>query len=258
MISSEGDYVKTKVARIAQMIDHAVLHPTATDEDLIEGCRIARKYKVASVCCKPYAVLIAKEHLEYSKVKVATVIGYPHGGTTIDTKVAETFESIRLGAKEIDAVINIGKALQGDWRYVEEEIASVVAICRQFKVQSKIIFETAYLSNEQVAKLSMISAWYEADFVKTSTGFGFVKENNEYIAKGASLEHCKIMLENIPLFMNVKASGGINSFKDVLDYRNLGVARIGCSATEKIMEEAIAYYTEIEENRNRKISISPL
>jgi len=243
--SVSKEVIDRKISIIAKMIDHAVLHPAATDFDLIKGCEVARKYNVASICVKPYSILIAKEHLAGSDVKISTVIGFPHGGTTIDTKVAETYESIELGATEIDAVINIGKAVQGDWRYIEEEVASVVAICRQYKATSKIIFETAYLSNEDVAKLSRISAWYEADFVKTSTGFGYVKSEDGLVAKGATLEHCKIMLENIPLFMNVKASGGINSFEQVRELKELGVARIGCSATEKIMESAIAYYSEM-------------
>lgn len=243
--SVSKEVIDRKISIIAKMIDHAVLHPSATDFDLIKGCEIARKHNVASICVKPYSILIAKEHLQESDVKVSTVIGFPHGGTTIDTKVAETFESIELGATEIDAVINIGKAVQGDWRYIEEEVASIVAICRQYKATSKIIFETAYLSNEDVAKLSRICAWYESDFVKTSTGFGFVKTSEGLVVKGATAEHCKIMLENIPLFMNVKASGGIHCFEQVLELKELGVARVGCSATEAIMTGAIEYYNKL-------------
>ena len=137
------------ITEIAKMIDHSLLHPAMNDKDLREGCLLAKEYNVASVCIKPYAVKMAAEILKGSDVKVGTVVGFPHGNSLVDIKVFETEKAISDGAVEIDLVINIGKVLSEDWKYIEFEVKSVVEITKKHNAVLKVIFENDFLPGEK-------------------------------------------------------------------------------------------------------------
>ncbi|MCP4176988.1 MAG: deoxyribose-phosphate aldolase [bacterium] len=226
---------------LAKMIDHSLLHPTMTDEDVREGCEIAKKYNVASVCLKPYSVKMAKELLKGSDVKVGSVIGFPHGNNTTDLKVAETKKSCADGAVEIDMVINIGKALEGKWEYVENEIKAINDMAVSNGAILKVIFENDYLQDMHITKLCEICNKIEVAFVKTSSGYGFVKQDNGmYSYKGATIPHLKLMRKVTDNDIEVKAAGGVRTLKDLLKVRSIGVTRIGATATATMMEDAKA------------------
>jgi len=213
--------MKTSITQLAKMIDHSILHPMLTDADLKKECAVAVKYNVASVCVKPYMVPMAKELLKGSDVLVGCVIGFPAGNSTIASKVFETEEACKNGAVEVDMVINIGKALQGDWDYVEKEIDAVTKTCHKHGAIVKVIFETDFVTKEaDIIKLCQICTKVKADFVKTSTGFGNA---------GAEIKDVQIMKESIKSKAAIKASGGIRDFETAMQYINLGVTRIGTS-----------------------------
>jgi deoxyribose-phosphate aldolase len=230
----------TMVSDLAKMIDHSILHPTLTDEDLIKQCEIARKHNVASVCVKPYAVKHAAELLKGSDVKVGCVIGFPHGNSSIPVKVFEAEQACRDGAGEIDMVINIGKALAGDWNYVEIEIKSIVDVCHELNAVVKVIFETDYITKtEDKIRLCEICTATGADFVKTSTGFGFVKQpNGDFNYKGATVEDVKLMRKHSGPKVQVKCAGGVRTLDDLLKMKEAGANRTGATATEVILAEA--------------------
>lgn len=224
----------------AGIIDHSILHPTATDADLKWECGVADKSEVASICVKPYMVPKAVEFLKESKVPVGCVIGFPAGNSTTAVKEFETDRACRNGAKEIDMVINIGKALQGDWEYVEEEIALVAETAHGHNAILKVIFETDFVTkNEDKKKLCEICTRAGADYVKTSTGFGFVKnKNGQYNYTGATVNDIKLMVKNVGPGVKVKASGGVRTLDDLIAVKEAGCDRCGATATEKILEEA--------------------
>lgn len=232
------------IQEIAKMIDHSLLHPTLTDEELQKGCELAKYYDVASVCIKPYAVRQAVEWLKGSDVVVGTVIGFPHGNSTIDIKVAETKKACEDGAVEIDMVVNIGKVLQGDWNYVREEIKSIKEITRKHNAILKVIFENDYLTEDTFKiRLCEICSEVKAEFVKTSTGYGFVKgSEGKYSYTGATEHDLKLMRQHSAPQVQIKAAGGVRSLDDVLKVKSLGVTRIGASATASILEEARKRY----------------
>lgn len=234
-----------KVKQIAKMIDHSLLHPTMTDKDLKEGCDLAKKYNVASVCIKPYAVKAAVKWLEGSDVLVGTVIGFPHGNSAIEVKVAETLEALRDGAVEIDMVVNIGKVLGEDWNYVRNEIVAVTETCHEHKAIVKVIFENDFLPDDKYKiKLCKICSEVKADFVKTSTGYGFVKgKDGKYSYQGATSKDLRLMRENSVPEVQVKAAGGVRSLADLLKVKRLGVARVGATATTAIIEAAKLKYS---------------
>jgi len=224
---------------LAKMIDHSLLHPTMTDDEIRKGCELARKYDVATTCVKPYSILLAKEILAGSDVGVCPVIGFPHGNSTTKIKVAEAEGAAREGGTEIDMVINIGKAIGGDWNYVSTEIRAINDAVRANKAILKVIFENDYLTEPQIIKLCKICSDVGVAFVKTSTGYGFVKqENGMYSYKGATVEHLKLMRKHCPPSVQIKAAGGVRTLDDLLLVRSLGVSRIGATATQAILEEA--------------------
>jgi len=228
-----------KVTQLAKMIDHSLLHPTMTDEQLKNGCEIAKKYNVASVCIKPYAVKQAVEWLRGSNVLVGTVIGFPHGNSTIEIKVAETQKACDDGAVEIDMVVNIGKVLGEDWEYVEQEIRAILKAAHEGGAILKVIFENDYLQDKHIIKLCQICSILGAEFVKTSTGYGFVKgEDGKYSYAGATHPHLKLMREHSAPNVQVKAAGGVRSLDDLLAVQALGVTRVGATATAAMIEEA--------------------
>jgi len=224
---------------IAKMIDHSLLHPTLTDEAILNGCKVAVKYGVATACVKPYAVQTAREVLVGSGVGVCGVIAFPHGNSTTSIKVREAEESIQNGAIEIDMVVNIGKALGQDWGYITREIKMVNEVVTGQKAILKVIFENDYLGDEHIIRLCKICAASAVAFVKTSTGYGFVKqENGMYAYMGATDHHLRLMRGHIPAGMGLKAAGGIRTLDDLLRVRRLGVTRIGATTTVDILEEA--------------------
>lgn len=229
------------VRDLAKMIDHSVLHPTLTDRDLERACDVARKYDVASVCVKPYAVTRAVTLLEDTDVLVGSVVAFPAGNSTIAVKIFESTTACEDGAVEIDMVTNIGKALEGDWIYVEEEISAVVDACHGKGAILKVIFETDYITREEdIVRLCEISTAAGADYVKTSTGFGFVKgKNGGYSYTGATLPVLQLMRRSVGPHVQLKAAGGVRTLDQLLAVRAAGCSRVGATATAEIMEEAI-------------------
>lgn len=225
---------------IRKMIDHSLLHPTMTDEDILNGCKLAREYDVATVCVKPYSVKEAEVFLKGSGVKVCSVIGFPHGNSSIDIKVAETIETVKAGATEIDMVINIGKAIGGDWDYIHSEIEAINKASISNGAILKVIFETDYLNDEHIIRLCKISSEIGVAFVKTSTGYGFVKQpNGFYSYNGATDQNLSLMRKHSSASVQIKAAGGVRTLDDLLRVRELGVTRIGATATKEIITEAI-------------------
>jgi deoxyribose-phosphate aldolase len=223
------------------MIDHSLLHPTMTDADIIKGCEIAKKYNVATVCVKPYALEMCKNILEGTGVGICSVVTFPHGNSTTSMKIKETEEAMQLGASEIDMVVNIGKVLGGDWNYVSDEIKQINDTVIAENNILKVIFETDYLNTGQIIKLCKICSAHSVAFVKTSTGYGFVKQSNGmYSYKGATDEHLKLMKQNCTGKVQIKAAGGVRTLDDVLRVRSIGVTRIGVTATVDILETARA------------------
>jgi deoxyribose-phosphate aldolase len=230
-----------KVFQLAKMIDHSILHPTMTDEDLRRECEVAKKYDVASVCVKPYAVKQAVELLKGSDVLVGSVIGFPAGNSAIPVKVFEAENACNDGAVEIDMVINIGKALQGDWKYIQEEIKSVTDICHTNGAIVKVIFETDFITQEaDIVKLCQICTEVGADYVKTSTGFGFVKQaDGNYNYAGATIPVLKLMKASVGPNVKVKAAGGVRTLDQLIAVQTAGCSRCGATATASMLEDAM-------------------
>lgn len=226
---------------LAKMIDHSILHPTMTDADLEKECRIAVKYDVASVCVKPYMVNNAAELLKGTDVLLGCVIGFPAGNSTIGVKVFEAETACKDGAVEIDMVINIGKALSGDWDYIEKEISAVTEACHKYNAIVKVIIETDYIKrDEDKIKFCEICTRVGADYVKTSSGFGFVKgQDGKFFYTGATIADLKLMKKHIGPKVKVKAAGGVRSLDQLISVKEAGSKRCGASSTEHIMEEAI-------------------
>lgn len=213
---------------IAKMIDHSLLNPVLTDEELERGCRIAREYDVASVCIKPYYLKRCAEILRGSDVRASTTIGFPHGGHTTAIKVAEAKQALDDGGIELDMVVNIGKVLSEDWAYVRDDIRAVVEATHERGGIVKVIFENCYLQDAHKIRLCEICAEVGADFVKTSTGFG---------SSGANIEDLKLMRKHSPPHVQVKATGGIRTLDALLEVRAIGVTRVGATRTVEILEE---------------------
>ena len=214
--------------QIAKMIDHSLLNPVLTDEEMERGCQLARAYNVASVCIKPYYLKRCAELLKGSTVAPSTVIGFPHGGHTTAIKVAETEAALRDGGTELDMVVNIGKVLSGDWTFVAQDIQAVVTAAHQEGAIVKVIFENAYLQDSHKIRLCEICAAAGAEFVKTSTG---------YASTGATLSDLRLMRKHSPPNVNVKAAGGIRTLDALLEIRAIGVARSGATRTAEMLDE---------------------
>ena len=232
--------METTLRDIAKMIDHSLLHPTMTDQTLEHECGVAAACDVASVCIKPYAVPMATRLLADSDVKVGTVVGFPHGSSRIHIKVREAATAIFDGAEELDVVVNIGKVLSGDWDYVAEEIREVHLVTVEAGALLKVIFETDFLTDDALkCHLCKVCSEIGVAFVKTSTGYGFVKqEGGGYGYRGATDHDLALMRRECGKSVQIKAAGGVRSLDDVLRVRALGVTRVGATATEAILEEA--------------------
>lgn len=227
---------------ILSKIDHAVLQPTHNDVDVEEACRLGLRWGIASVCVKPSHVSLAASLLADSPVAVGTVIGFPHGGTSLETKLAETLTACRQGAKEVDIVVNLGKVFSEDWGYVEAEISEVVSTAREQEALTKVIFETGLIPHQVwKVRLCELSERAGAHFVKTSTGFGYIKDPmGQLIATGATEEDVKLLVDHVSTRVGVKASGGIRSYAEAARMVELGATRIGTSATAAIAEGVMA------------------
>lgn len=213
---------------IAKMIDHSLLNPTLTVEQLEQGCRLAVEYDVASVCIMPYYLKPCAELLRGSTVQASTTIGFPHGGHTTDIKRAEAERALTDGGQELDMVVNISQVLSGNWDYVQRDIQAVVEVAHAAGQKVKVIFENCYLSDEQKIRLCNICSDLSADWVKTSTGYG---------TGGATMDDLRLMVDNTPNHVQVKAAGGVRDLDKFLEVRALGVTRIGASRTQEMLDE---------------------
>jgi deoxyribose-phosphate aldolase len=224
---------------LAGMIDHSLLHPTMTDADLKAGCELAARYKVVSVCIKPYAVKEAVRLLKGTGVVVGTVVGFPHGGSTTEVKRYETQVACQDGAKEIDVVINVGKALSGDWDYVEADLLAVVDESHRHGAIVKVIFENDFMPDDETKiRLCQICERVGAELVKTSTGYGFVKgPDGRYGYEGATDADLKLMRAHVSEKVGVKAAGGVRNLDDLIRVRDLGCTRVGATATAAMLDD---------------------
>jgi deoxyribose-phosphate aldolase len=211
---------------VAKTIDHSLLRPELDLAMVREGVELALRYDVASATVRPADVAWSAELVAGSDVLISTVVGFPHGSHTTRTKAAETEELIAAGADEIDMVLNIARLISGDDEYVEADIRAVVEAAQGRLV--KVIFENAYLDDAQKIRACGLSASAGAGFVKTSTGFA---------PSGATIEDLKLMRAHSPAHVQVKAAGGVRTLDALLDVMNVGVTRIGATATETILED---------------------
>ncbi|MGA2724055.1 MAG: deoxyribose-phosphate aldolase [Bryobacteraceae bacterium] len=216
---------------MASLIDHTILKPEATRDDVVKVCREARQYNFASVCVNSYWVPLVRAELAGSPVRVCTVVGFPLGATSTEAKVAETAVALRAGAQEIDMVINIGALRSGDHEAVQSDIRQVVKVAHEAGAIVKVILETALLDDNQKAIACTLSKLAGADFVKTSTGF---------LPSGATAHDVALMRGVVGPGMGVKAAGGIRTLADLKAMTAAGATRIGASASVKIVEATAA------------------
>ena len=227
------------LSALAKMIDHSLLHPTLTDEDVAQGCALAKKYQVATACIKPYCIPMVRNLLAGSGIGVCPVIAFPHGNSTTAIKVKEAEDAARSGGNEIDMVVNIGKVLSLDWSYVSAEIKTTNEAVVANRAILKVIFENDFLQDSHIIRLCEICSEHQVAFIKTSTGYGFVKQSNGmYAYKGTTDHHLKLMRQHAAPHVQIKAAGGIRTLDDLLRVRDIGVSRVGATATEAILEEA--------------------
>jgi len=212
--------------KLAKYFDHTNLKPDACAEDIEKLCYEAKEYGFYSVCVNPSFVDLCKDKLQNSEVKVCTVIGFPLGATTTETKVFEAEQALKSGAEEIDMVLNIGKLKDCNYEYVFNDIQKVTEKAKQYNAKLKVILETCLLSDQEKIKACLISKEAGADFVKTSTGFS---------KSGATAEDISLMRFTVGNESGVKASGGIRTFEDAEKMIKAGANRIGASASVEIV-----------------------
>lgn len=213
---------------MAKMIDHSLLNPTLTADDLEKGCQLALAYDAASVCILPYYLKRCAELLSGSTVKASTTIGFPHGGHTTEIKLAEAKRALADGCQELDMVCNISAVLSGKWDYVRDDIKAVIGVAHDAGQKVKVIFENCYLQDEHKIRLCEICGELNADWVKTSTGYG---------TGGATDADLTLMRKHSPEHVQVKAAGGVRDFDGLLRVRSLGVTRCGASRTATMLDE---------------------
>jgi len=215
-------------AQLAKVIDHSLLRPELTEADVLAGCELAARYHVATVCVKPCHVTLAKEVLKDSDVIVSTVVGFPHGSNMTEIKVAEAQKAMDDGALELDMVLNIGQLRSGKYDYVRDDIKAVCDAAHARGVKVKVIFENAYLTDEEKITACQLSEAAGADWVKTSTGFA---------AGGATLEDLRLMRANVSEKVQIKSAGGVRTLAALLDVIDAGVTRSGATATATILDD---------------------
>lgn len=216
-------------AELAKMIDHSLLNPSFSREELEAGCRLALEYDVASVCIMPHALAMCAEILAGSTVAASTTIGFPHGGHTTRVKVAEAEVALADGGQELDMVVNISRVLSGDWEYVCRDIGAVIEVAHEAGQRVKVIFENCYLADPMKIRLCGICGELGADWIKTSTGYG---------TGGATLEDLRLMRAHAPKHVQVKAAGGVRTLEGLLEVRAVGATRCGASRTKEMLDEA--------------------
>lgn len=212
---------------VAKMIDHSLLNPTLTVTDLEAGCELAKRYDVASVCILPYYVRRCAEILGGSSVAVSTTIGFPHGGHSTATKVFEAQQALNYGALELDSVANISQVLSGNYEYVRKEIEQLATLAHDSGAKLKVIFENCYLNREQKIALCKLCTDANADWVKTSTGYG---------SAGFTFDDIALMLANVGPKVKVKAAGGVRDLDTLLKLKQMGVTRCGATRTASILD----------------------
>jgi len=214
--------------QLAKVIDHSLLRPELTEADVIAGCELAHRYHVATVCVKPCHVKLAVEMLAESDVIVSTVVGFPHGGSLTAVKVTEADLAIEDGALELDMVLNIGQLRSGKYDYVGADIKAVCDTAHARGAKVKVIFENAYLTDEEKVIACKLSEDAGADWVKTSTGFA---------PSGATLADLRLMRETVSQKVQVKAASGVRSLDTILPVIDVGCTRVGATATAAILDE---------------------
>jgi deoxyribose-phosphate aldolase len=217
------------VAQVAAMIDHSLLRPELTLNDVTLGCEIAAAHEVASVCCKPADVVHASRVLAGTPVLVGTVVGFPHGSSTTETKVFEARGALQDGARELDMVINIGWLRGGEHAYVAADIRAIVEVAATTGALVKVIFENAYLTEDEKVRACHLTEEAGADFVKTSTGFA---------ATGATMDDLVLMRRSVGPAMQVKAAGGVRTLDTLLAMVAIGVSRFGATVTVALLADA--------------------
>lgn len=216
--------------KIARIIDHTLLKPNVLDQQIEVLCAEAKEYNFASVCINPTYTKMVRRLLAGTPIKVCTVIGFPLGANTSATKIFEAQDALRLGAEELDYVVNISDVLNGRFEEVRAEMSQFAQLKeRNSQVLIKIILETCYLNDEQITGLCAMAKSAGLDFVKTSTGFG---------SGGATTEHVALMRRTVGQDLGVKASGGIRTYEDAVKMIEAGASRIGASASVAIVEGA--------------------
>ena len=216
------------IKQVAGMIDHTNLKPFATGNDFARLCAEAKQYGFKSVAINSYPVTLCRKLLEGSEVLTGAAISFPLGQMTIDTKVAEAENAIHDGCQEFDYVLNVGKVKEHDYAYIEEEMRQMTAAARRAGICCKVIFETCYLTEEEIIEVARIAARVKPDFVKTSTGFG---------TAGAMAEHVRLMKKHAGPDVQVKAAGGIRTWAAAREMIEAGATRLGTSSGLKIIEE---------------------
>jgi len=213
---------------IAKMIDHSLLNPTLTTQELEAGCALAVRYDVASVCIMPFYLARCAELLSGTTVRASTTIGFPHGVNSVAIKFAEAEQALEDGGQELDAVINISKARSGEWQYIRDELLALTETIHAGGAKIKVIFENAYLDDASKIRLCEICGVLGVDWVKTSTG---------YAPSGATFPDLELMRKHSPPSVQVKAAGGIRDLETLLKVREIGVSRVGATRTESMLEE---------------------
>ena len=228
--------------QLAKVIDHSLLRPELTEADIVAGCELAARYHTATVCVKPCDVKLAKEILKDSDVLVSTVVGFPHGSNLTAIKVAEAQQAMDDGAVELDMVLNIGQLRSGKTDYVRDDIKEVCDAAHRRSVKVKVIFENAYLTDEEKITACKLCEEAGADWVKTSTGFA---------PSGATLDDLRLMRANVSHKVQVKAAGGVRTLPDLLEVIDVGVTRCGATATATILDN----FKALQEGK--KVEIKP-
>ena len=229
----------TTYEALAKMIDHSLVRPELTDDQVVEGCALAKRYQVASVSVRPCDVDQAVRLLDGSGVTVGSISGFPHGSTTTAAKLYETRDLLRRGAKEIDMVINIGKLLSRQFQYVEMELMQMAQACHENGALLKVIFENAYLTDELKIIACRISARADVDFLKTSSAFA---------PTGYTLEDLRLMRKHAPARIGIKAASGVRTLQTALEVYEVGCSRFGATRTAEILDAWKAHLTQTAQN----------
>jgi deoxyribose-phosphate aldolase len=229
----------TTYEALAKMIDHSLVRPELTDDHVVEGCALAKRYQVASVSVRPCDVDMAVRLLDGSGVTVGSISGFPHGSTTTAAKLYETRDLLRRGAKEIDMVINIGKLLSRQFQYVEMELMQMAQACHENGALLKVIFENAYLTDELKIIACRISARADVDFLKTSSAFA---------PTGYTLEDLRLMRKHAPARIGIKAASGVRTLQTALEVYEVGCSRFGATRTAEILDAWKAHLTQTAKN----------